>query len=89
MSEANKWAATEEWRLGREVTRLYPQCRKQVDCKTCAIGMAVDLVARKYGKVAFDWRGEAAKKCGHRCSATTWTEGPKPALPKDDGDAEW
>lgn len=79
----------EQLRMGAEVTRLFGECIKRLGCKTCGIGLAIDTVGRKYGNVPFDWAGKEAKKCGHRCSNTNWTDEPKPAPPVEDNDNEW
>ena len=53
------------WKMGREVGLIAAKCQRAVRCAPCGIGIAVDVVGRRYGEEPYDWR---AKHDGHDCA---------------------
>lgn len=52
------------WKMGREVGLIVWTMAKAVGCQPCGIGIAVDLVGRRWGEEPYDWR---ANHNGHDC----------------------
>lgn len=52
-------------RMGAEVGQVAAKLSRAVECSTCGIGIAVDMVGKRWGEDPYDWKGE---RFGHECN---------------------
>lgn len=54
-------------RMGAEVGQVAARLGTALECVTCGIGIAVDMVGKRWGEDPYDWKGE---RFGHECKLT-------------------